>query len=120
VAIQDQKGFREILVNLRSGLIAKMRELKSSARDDSTTIRGGDWADRALGSYVQDLQLSRFQLELQRLSSIEAALDRIRLRTYGECQICKKPIGKKRLAAIPWARLCLKCKMGEEQELRLH
>lgn len=47
-------------------------------------------------------------LEL-RLEDVEAALDKIKKGSYGQCENCKKKIEIKRLEAIPEARLCLKC-----------
>jgi DnaK suppressor protein len=63
---------------------------------------------------VQEMQLFRSQWNFQRLSMIEDALDRIDRQTYGRCEGCGGPIREKRLAAVPWARLCLACKQEEE------
>ena len=41
------------------------------------------------------------------LAEIDAALQRIEDGTYGICENCGKPIGAERLAALPWARLCI-------------
>lgn len=41
------------------------------------------------------------------LVEIDAALQRIEAGTYGTCEVCGKPIGPERLAALPWARLCI-------------
>jgi DnaK suppressor protein len=41
--------------------------------------------------------------ERQLLQEVEAALERIRLGTYGYCTICGRPIEEKRLEAMPWA-----------------
>jgi DnaK suppressor protein len=42
----------------------------------------------------------------------EEALGRIRQGTFGVCQVCKQPISKARLEAVPWTRLCVS-KEGE-------
>lgn len=99
------------LVSLRSTLLAKM----GYERDGAFVLREGDIADRALGSCLQEMQLCRDQWNFQRLSLVEDALKRIKSRTYGKCEDCGRPIGRKRLAAVPWTRLCLKCKLAEEQ-----
>ncbi|RME29148.1 MAG: TraR/DksA family transcriptional regulator, partial [Candidatus Zixiibacteriota bacterium] len=46
---------------------------------------------------------------------IDQALQRIKDGTYGNCQMCGKPIGAARLTAVPHARLCIKCKSAEEE-----
>lgn len=49
------------------------------------------------------------------LAKVEAALLRIRKKTYGICESCRKPIDKARLKVIPYATLCVKCKAKEEK-----
>ena len=41
------------------------------------------------------------------LDEIDAALRASRTGSYGVCEVCGEPIGAERLAAIPWARLCI-------------
>ena len=47
-------------------------------------------------------------LEL-RLRDVNSALKKIKKRTYGICERCKKPIGIRRLNIVPEARSCRKC-----------
>jgi len=56
----------------------------------------------------------------EEIDEINLALDRIALGTYGICELCRKPIGLKRLEIIPAARLCLGCaqKYEKAQETR--
>jgi len=110
---RDLKRCHKTLVSLRSSLLAKMKNLDTLTEE--LQFSEGDMADRALGSYVQEMQLYRSQWNFQRLSMVEEALDRIDRQTYGVCEECGEPIRGKRLAAIPWARLCLACKTEEEQ-----
>lgn len=48
------------------------------------------------------------------LREIKGALQKLGEGTYGMCERCGKPIGVKRLEAMPSARLCVKCKITEE------
>jgi len=43
------------------------------------------------------------------LRQVLRALDRIARGTYGVCRECEEPISARRLGALPWADLCLKC-----------
>jgi RNA polymerase-binding transcription factor len=43
------------------------------------------------------------------LGDIDNALEKIDKGTYGACERCGEPIGEDRLAAMPAARLCIKC-----------
>jgi DnaK suppressor protein len=49
------------------------------------------------------------------LAYIDAALKRIESGTYGRCVNCDKDIGEERLAALPWATLCIDCRRLEER-----
>ena len=43
------------------------------------------------------------------LRQIRAALGRIENGTFGVCQHCRKAIPPKRLMAVPWTPLCIRC-----------
>jgi len=49
------------------------------------------------------------------LAMVDEALQRVRNGTYGICVGCNTPIDANRLRAIPYARLCIKCKEREER-----
>jgi RNA polymerase-binding transcription factor DksA len=44
--------------------------------------------------------------EKKEIDAIDQALERIKLGKYGTCEICGRPIGAKRLTAIPWTSVC--------------
>ena len=50
------------------------------------------------------------QTDARLLRAIEEAFARIRQGTYGVCVVCKQPIAKARLEAVPWTRVCRECK----------
>jgi len=43
------------------------------------------------------------------LAEVENALSKIEAGTYGECEVCGKPIAPARLEAKPAARTCIDC-----------
>ena len=51
----------------------------------------------------------------QRLENIESALKKIEQGRFGLCEKCGNIITKKRLRAVPYARLCIKCKAKMEK-----
>jgi RNA polymerase-binding transcription factor DksA len=63
--------------------------------------------DTATALYDRELDEGLEEGARETLVEIEAALQRIDAGTYGVCDGCGKPIGAERLAAIPWARLCI-------------
>lgn len=48
-----------------------------------------------------------------RVNAIDEALNKIRMGTYGVCELCKKPIEKEVLDLIPESELCAECKKAE-------
>ena len=63
--------------------------------------------DTATAMYDRELDEGLEEGAQQTLAEIDAALQRIEDGTYGTCEVCGKPIPPERLAAIPWARLCI-------------
>jgi len=45
----------------------------------------------------------------QMFRRVKAALHRVEEGTYGTCLTCEESISVKRLQAVPWAELCLRC-----------
>jgi RNA polymerase-binding protein DksA len=76
----------------------------------------GELADGGTDNHLGDTATAMYDRELdegleggarETLAEIDAALQRIEDGTYGICEVCGKPIGAERLAAIPWTRLCI-------------
>ncbi len=74
-----------------------------------------DIADRAASSYNKEFLFHQSNSERQLLQMVEAALDRIRQGSFGECISCGKEINPKRLEAVPWTRYCIECQEKVEQ-----
>jgi DnaK suppressor protein len=72
-----------------------------------------DLEDRSID--VQETQQEKEILDNEQdlLNQVNAALQRIEQGTYGICENCGQPINEKRLEALPWASLCLKCQVEQ-------
>src|SRR6266404_2615057 len=96
-------------------LLEKQRELSSVQEGTGAQVPAaggldGDLIDQANADAEAELQIRLRQTDSRLLRAIEEALGRIRQGTFGVCQVCKRPIYKTRLEAVPWTRLCLECK----------
>lgn len=69
--------------------------------------------DQASADAEAELQIRLHQTDGRLLRAIEEALERIGQGTYGICVVCKQPISKVRLEAVPWTHLCRQCKEGQ-------
>ena len=103
--------------NYRTQLLQKRGELLGGANAkplqwtmENNSGRQGDMADQASGNNEVHIHLKLKQTDAKILQAIEEALTRIDRGTYGICRDCGEPIAPARLNAIPWTRVCIKCK----------
>jgi len=96
-------------------LLEKRRDLSSAQGDARALVPAagglqGDMIDQANADEEAELQIQLHQTDGRLLRAIEEALARIRQGAYGVCEVCKRPISKARLEAVPWTRRCRECK----------
>ena len=99
-------------------LVEKRQELQTPSTDAGAVIPGaggmqGDPVDQANADTEAELQIQLHRTDGRLLRAIKEALGRIRQGTFGVCEVCKRPISKGRLEAVPWTRQCLDCKERE-------
>lgn len=75
---------------------------------DNADIAAGD-----MDSLVLDVVVKR---ELQKLNQVRNAIGRIRSNHYGICIRCGNNISHDRLRAIPYATVCMDCKLEMEKK----
>ena len=106
----NPNGQHNQLLRLRARLLGDMNQLANAALQDSNSIRmPSDMADVGTDTFEQELTLDLMGNEKEVLEQIEAALKRIEDGSYGTCEECGKNIARARLAAIPYAALCVRC-----------
>ena len=115
----------KIIQKLRNRLVKQRGEILEQVAHVASDRKGLE--DRAIEALDEGQRedLTRILNRLDKrgreeIDEINLALDRIALGTYGICELCRKPIGLKRLEIIPAARLCLGCaqKYEKAQETR--
>ena len=110
------QGFRKILW-------AKISELEriTGQRDGITIERSADLVEEIQHASERALAVSHLDRDCSQLRNARAALGRIQDGSFGICQQCEEEIHPKRLAAVPWAALCIHCQEavdGNSEELR--
>jgi DnaK suppressor protein len=48
---------------------------------------------------------------------VKEALSKLNRNSYGFCEECEEAINEKRLQALPWVRLCIRCQNRKEGEI---
>ncbi len=111
----DTAVFRKRLEEERTRLLHAVGFLEKE-NPGSVSDELGELAEGGTDNHLGDTAGAMYDRELdegleegaqQTLAEIDAALRRIDDGTYGICEVCGKPIAPERLAAIPWARLCI-------------
>src|SRR6188474_325247 len=110
------KEFREKLLQKQTELTQGFKRSKSEATADTSGGGTEDFVDYAVNAYTKEFLLSLSDLDRRTLQLVDEALGRIQKGDFGVCQECAKPIGEKRLQAVPWTPLCIACQEKLEQE----
>lgn len=120
---RELEKFKKLLLDKREELTSNVNHITGDTRRLSQKEASGDlsgyslhMADMASDNYEREFSLNLASGERETLLEIDEALKRIGEKAYGKCLSCEKKISKKRLSAVPQAKLCLKCKQKEEEK----
>lgn len=104
------------LMNYRRMLEAKRAEIIRSRNPEKIVIeRAADEMDELVLATERELAIETLSRQAGLLSEVTKALSRIEDESYGTCEECEEPISPRRLAALPWASLCIRCQEKEDR-----
>jgi DnaK suppressor protein len=115
---KELKKFQELLEEKRKAVLERARQMLSVENMALDTNDLPDEMDLASSEYLQSFEFRLRGREKSLLSKLDLALKKIDDGSFGICEICEEPIGKKRLEARPETTLCIKCKEDQEREER--
>ena len=115
---KELKKFQELLEEKRKAVLERAREMLAVENMALDTNDLPDEMDLASSEYLQSFEFRLRGREKSLLSKLDLALKKIDEGTFGVCEVCEEPIGKKRLEARPETTLCIKCKEDQEREER--
>jgi DnaK suppressor protein len=75
-----------------------------------------DEGDLATISHDRELLYHLHESDFQRLRFIQEALKALERGQYGDCVRCGADINEKRLLAVPWTTLCIRCQEETEKD----
>ncbi|MFA5355384.1 MAG: TraR/DksA C4-type zinc finger protein [Candidatus Paceibacterota bacterium] len=102
------------LVRFKSTLLARKNILTGNEvvhLNEDEVFSRNDLSSRKTEMFKEEILNDRKRSEIRQ---IDAALDRIKAKTYGLCRKCNNPINKERLEAVPTTDLCLPCCQKEK------
>lgn len=113
----DADARREELLALRTRLLTAAEDLVTDDNDDGElNSAGGDQhlADHATDMVDREIDDSLEENAERVIQEIDKALERLADGSYGICTVCGEKIPEERLAAVPYATLCVKDKRAQE------
>ena len=112
---QNQEAFKKDLLNRKvqieknlNGTYTEMRQMRSLELNDEA-----DYAAVAVETEIDGAIMEQLHEEL---NEIKLALDKIRIGTYGTCEMCEDEISIERLNVKNFARFCITCREITEKE----
>jgi DnaK suppressor protein len=110
--VDQLQAIHEMLLRERAAVLRRMGAIAQDALDLDVEDDGVPTS-----TYGQDGALTK-TLEA-RLANIEEALERLEQGTYGICAECGNEIPPRRLQALPFAKLCVRCQSEADKSARL-
>ena len=107
----DLREFKKILDRKEAELVQSLRK-----RDGIAIEKSADQMDEIQYASERDLAIRNVDRESILLREVKAALQRIRDGSFGTCIQCEWAISPKRLAAVPWAPLCIECQEAADRD----
>ena len=107
------EDIKRLLLEEKAALLSGIQEKTENKPEINKDI--GDAIDSSVEEQKRELDLLLQDREQARLTGIEIALKRIESDDFGYCDECGEAISKKRLLAVPLARMCINCQSNEEQ-----
>ncbi len=118
---KEKEEFKQLLEKERETLQTQIEHLENNSLNKSQRELSGDlsaysfhMADMGTDSFDRELTLGLVSSEQKLLYEVNEALRRLAEGEFGCCEQCRKSISRKRLQALPYASLCIKCE--EEKE----
>ena len=105
----------QILLQRQSSLITSINDsrINIDSLKNQEVKDDYDYAEIVSDSFTEGVLANQ---QMNELKEIESALKRIKIGTYGICEMCDEAIALQRLKAKPFARFCTSCRAIYEAE----
>jgi DnaK suppressor protein len=116
---KQRLAHRETLARLRAEILQAGPARIEPNRRDAATTGVADEDAQALSEMMQVLASKRNEGQAALLRQVDRALAKLdeAPEDYGLCEDCEEEIAPKRLAAVPYATLCVACQAKRDPKL---
>ena len=115
---KHKKYFTEELIKWKKEII-KSNNLGNLLNSTNDNISSADIVDQASSYTDKSVEMKALDRSRKLISKINAALQRLKERTYGYCKETSEPIGLKRLIARPVATLSIEAQEKHERDEKI-
>lgn len=124
ITLHHRKLTKPELVELREALQARRKQLLGDVKgleqeafsDETQIVSTNHLADSSFEQYEQEFNLSMIENGTDELKEIARALDKMTQGNFGACESCGVDISVERLRAMPYTRVCMRCRTRFEEE----
>lgn len=120
---RDMHKYETNLIEERKRCLSELGQLETEELMINQKEASGDlssysfhMADQGSDTMEREKNVFLVSSKGNELYEIDQALLRIKDSKFGSCQNCGREIERDRLEAVPYARLCIKCRQQEETE----
>ena len=125
---KEREKYKKLLIKEKIRILEAIGAFQKSSLE-SSWVEGGNprgipshLAELASDNFEKNLDLDLASSEAKLLTKINDALAKLasadsKQGLFGICEKCHKKIDKKRLCALPYARLCIACQKKDEASL---
>jgi len=113
--VEKTEEMRAVLLKLKDEALEEIGKALKTGSEAPNNEPSGDIYDQASNERDRELLLLLGDREREKIRNIDEALARLEEGEYGICEDCEEEIPLGRLKAMPFARLCVKCKADLEK-----
>jgi RNA polymerase-binding protein DksA len=119
---KEQAGYELQLIELRKRLLREVDSSEVALRED--VVKPGRITNLPTHPADEDVEGLDSEIAISQndellLEQVVAAIERIRVGTYGICQQCGRTIATERLKAVPYTACCIECARGEREQIEM-
>ena len=122
---KDSQKYETVLLDERKRFLQELSQIENEGLMVNQKESSGDlssysfhMADQGSDTMEKEKNVFLASSKGNELYEIDQALLRLKDGKFGQCEQCGKDIERERLEAVPYAKMCIKCRRVEEEDTK--